>query len=155
MLETFAIIAGVIGILGSILPGLPGPPVSWIGLLLVYLAGSSEMTTAVLLIWLAITVAVTIMDYVVPSMLTRATGGSKTAGRGALVGLFLGLLYPPIGIFLGTMGGAFLAELLIEDKGKWSSFKASIGAFLGFIFGTGMKLACSGVMMYYIIKFIS
>lgn len=155
MLETFAVIAGIIGIIGSIAPGLPGPPVGWVGLLLVYLTGSSEMTTTALFIWLAITLAVTIMDYVVPALLTRATGGSKTAGRGALVGLILGLIYPPIGIFIGTMGGAFLAELLIENKGAWQSFKSSIGAFMGFIFGTGMKLACSGVMMYYIIKFIS
>ncbi|MCQ2131532.1 MAG: DUF456 domain-containing protein [Bacteroidales bacterium] len=155
MLETFAVIAGIIGIIGSIVPGLPGPPVGWVGLLLVYLTGSSEMTTTALFVWLAITLAVTIMDYVVPALLTRATGGSKTAGRGALVGLILGLIYPPIGIFIGTMGGAFLAELLIENKGAWQSFKSSIGAFMGFIFGTGMKLACSGVMMYYIIKFIS
>lgn len=155
MLETFAIIAGIIGIIGSIVPGLPGPPVGWVGLLLVYLTGSSEMTTTALFVWLAITLAVTIMDYAVPALLTRATGGSKTAGRGALVGLILGLIYPPIGIFIGTMGGAFLAELLIENKGAWQSFKSSIGAFMGFIFGTGMKLACSGVMMYYIIKFIS
>ena len=155
MLETFAVIAGIIGIIGSIVPGLPGPPVGWVGLLLVYLTGSSEMTTTALFVWLAITLAVTIMDYVVPALLTRATGGSKTAGRGALVGLILGLIYPPIGIFIGTMGGAFLAELLIENKGAWQSFKSSIGAFMGYIFGTGMKLACSGVMMYYIIKFIS
>lgn len=155
MLETFAVIAGIIGIIGSIVPGLPGPPVGWVGLLLVYLAGGGEMTTATLFIWLAITLAVTIMDYVVPALLTRATGGSKTAGRGALVGLILGLIYPPIGIFIGTMGGAFLAELLIENKGAWQSFKSSIGAFMGFIFGTGMKLACSGVMMYYIVKFIN
>lgn len=155
MLETFAVIAGIIGIIGSIVPGLPGPPVGWVGLLLVYLAGGGGMTTATLFIWLAITLAVTIMDYVVPALLTRATGGSKTAGRGALVGLILGLIYPPIGIFIGTMGGAFLAELLIENKGAWQSFKSSIGAFMGFIFGTGMKLACSGVMMYYIVKFIN
>lgn len=155
MLETFAIIAGVIGILGSIVPGLPGPPVGWVGLLLAYLAGGGEMTTSNLLVWLAITIAVTIMDYFVPPMFTRAAGGSKTAGRGALVGLFLGLIYPPVGIFLGTMGGAFLAEFLIENKGAWQSFKASIGALMGFIFGTGIKLACSGEMMYYIIKYIS
>ena len=50
--------------------------------------------------------------------------------------------------------GAFLAELLLAGKNAGSSLKASLGAFLGFLSGTGIKLIASAVMLYYIIVFI-
>ena len=155
-----AVLCGVIGIAGSILPALPGPPVSWAGLLILYLWGSGTnaagdpMSTKFLLIWLAITIIVRIIDYVVPAYFTRITGGSKAAGRGAIVGLLVGMFVPPVGIILGTLGGAFLAEYLVARKGGWDSARSAVGALLGFFFGTGIKLIASGLMMYYIIVFM-
>ena len=155
-----AVLAGIIGIAGSILPGLPGPPISWAGLLILHIWGNgtnaagNPMTTKFLLIWLAITIVVCIIDYVVPAYFTRITGGSKAAGRGAIIGLIVGMFVPPVGIILGTLGGAFLAEFLVSRKDGWESTKSSIGALLGFFFGTGIKLIASGLMMYYIIVFL-
>ena len=152
--------AGIIGILGSALPGLPGPPVSWIGLTLLYFWGhgadkaGEPMTSTFLLVWLAVTVAVSVVDYVVPAYFTKVTGGSKAAGRGAIVGLFAGMFLPPVGIILGTLLGAFLAEFLVARKSGWQSTKSAVGALLGFFFGTGIKLIASGMMMYYIIVFL-
>ena len=152
-----AVLAGIIGIAGSILPGLPGPPISWAGLLILHIWGNgtnaagNPMTTKFLLIWLAITIVVCIIDYVVPAYFTRITGGSKAAGRGAIIGLIVGMFVPPVGIILGTLGGAFLAEFLVSRKDGWESTKSAIGALLGFFFGTGIKLIASGLMMYYII----
>ena len=152
-----AIILGLVGILGSVLPGLPGPPLSWIGLLLVYISGTKgvaePMTLKFLFIWLAVVTVVSILDYVVPAWFTKVTGGHKQAGTGAIIGLFIGMLVPPIGIIFGSLLGAFIGELVFADRGVWDSFKASIGAFLGFIFGTGLKLICAGVMLWEIIKY--
>ncbi|MBQ5978505.1 MAG: DUF456 domain-containing protein [Bacteroidales bacterium] len=155
-----AVVAGIIGIAGSILPGLPGPPVSWAGLLILYIWGSGTngagepIPTSFLLIWLAITVVVCVIDYVVPAYFTRVTGGSKVAGRGAIVGLIVGMLVPPVGIILGTLAGAFLAEFIVSRKSGWQSTKSAVGALLGFLFGTGIKLIASGLMMYYIIVYL-
>ena len=155
-----AVLAGIIGIAGSILPGLPGPPISWAGLLILHIWGNgtnaagNPMTTKFLLIWLAITIVVCIIDYVVPAYFTRITGGSKAAGRGAIIGLIVGMFVPPVGIILGTLGGAFLAEYLVSRKDGWESTKSAVGALLGFFFGTGIKLIASGLMMYYIIVFL-
>lgn len=155
-----AVVAGIIGIAGSILPGLPGPPVSWAGLLILYIWGSGTngagepISTSFLLIWLAITVVVCVIDYVVPAYFTRVTGGSKAAGRGAIIGLIVGMLVPPVGIILGTLAGAFLAEFLVSRKSGWQSTKSAVGALLGFLFGTGIKLIASGLMMYYIIVYL-
>ena len=162
-METFiailAIVLGRVGIVGSIAPGLPGPPLSWVGLLVLYLwgggtdGGGDPMTLRFLLLWLAVTVVVTIVDYIVPAYFTKLTGGSKAGGWGAIIGLFAGLVYPPVGMILGSLVGAFVAELVFAKKDTVTSLKSALGAFLGFIFGTGAKLIASGIMLFYIFVF--
>lgn len=155
-----AVVCGLIGIVGSIVPGLPGPPVSWAGLLILFLGGGGAngsgepMSTTFLLVWLAVTVVVSVLDYIVPAKFTSLTGGSKAAGRGAIAGLLVGMFVPPVGIFLGTFLGAFLAELFFGCKNGVRSVTAAFGSLLGFLFGTGLKLAAAGLMMYYIIVYI-
>ena len=162
-METFiailAIVLGLVGIVGSIAPGLPGPPLSWVGLLVLYLwgggtdGGGDPMTLRFLLLWLAVTAIVTIVDYIVPAYFTKLTGGSKAGGWGAIIGLFAGLVYPPVGMILGSLVGAFVAELVFAKKDTVTSLKSALGAFLGFIFGTGAKLIASGIMLFYIFVF--
>lgn len=159
VLAVLAIVAGLVGIIGSIVPGLPGPPVSWVGLLLLYIDKGTDgagdpMTLTFLLVWLGITVLVSVLDYVIPAYFTRLTGGTKTAARGAIAGMLVGLIVPPVGIIVGTLLGAFLAEFIVEGKQAGDSLKSSIGAFLGFIGGTGIKLISSGIMLYYIFVYL-
>lgn len=149
----FALVLGLVGIVGSVVPGLPGPPLSWAGLLLMYIADRGVSITC-LLLWLLVTVLVTVLDYFVPAMFTKFTGGSKYAGRGAIVGLLVGLFLAPVGVILGSLLGAFLAELLFARKDFMQSVSAAFGALLGFLCGTGIKLIASGLMLYYIIVYI-
>ena len=163
-METFiaivAIVLGLIGIIGSIVPGLPGPPFSWVGLLLLYLWGGGvdkagdPMSARLLWILLAVTVIVQLLDYFVPGFFTKTTGGSKSGSRGAIVGLFIGMFFlPPWGILVGAMGGAFLAEVIFARKQPADAVAPAFGAFLGFLFGTGLKLIAAGVMLWYIFVF--
>ena len=154
-----AVICGIVGIIGSVVPGLPGPPISWLGLMLMYFFGGTNrvgdsMSIKFLLLWLGITVVVSILDYIVPARFTRLTGGSKYAGRGAIIGLLVGLFFSGVGILVGILAGAFIAEMVFAGKEVWPSAKAAFGAFLGFIAGTGLKLITTGFMMYYIIVYI-
>lgn len=149
-----AIILGLAGLAGCILPVIPGPPISWAGMLLLYLWGKDDpFTTRVLIIWLVVTIVVTVVDYVVPSYFTRVTGGSKAAGRGSLVGLFIGMIFfPPWGMIGGAFLGALLAEILVNGKELQTSLKPALGSFAGFLFGTFIKLAASGMMLFHIVR---
>lgn len=156
-LAILAILLGLIGIIGSIVPGLPGPPLSWVGILILYLWGKGTngagdpMSTQLMLILLAVMIVVSVLDYLVPGFFTKTTGGSKAGEKGALIGLFAGMFFlPPWGILIGSMAGAFIAERMVARKKTADAVGSAFGAFFGFLFGTGLKLAASGVMLYYI-----
>ena len=148
-----AIFAGIVGIAGSILPGLPGTPVSWVGLLLLYLWGPEEMALKTLIVWGVVVALVSVIDYFVPMYFTKLTGGSKYAERGALVGLLAGIILTPVGMILGSFLGAFLFELYYARKGATQALKAAIGSFLGFITGTGLKTIVSVLILWKIFAF--
>ena len=153
-IDVIAVIIGLAGIIGCFLPVIPGPPLSWSALLLLYFFGNGEMSLKFLLIWLGITIVVTILDYVVPAQFTRLTGGSKAAGRGSLVGLLAGLIFfPPWGMIVGAFLGALLAEVFINRSNVADSVKPALGSFAGFFFGTFLKLVASGLMFWYMFRF--
>lgn len=156
VVNIIAVIIGLIGIIGCFLPVIPGPPVSWGALSLLYFFGNGEMSLEFLLIWLAITIVVTILDYVVPAQFTRLTGGSKAAGRGSLVGLLLGLIFfPPWGMIAGAFLGALLAEVFINRSSVADSVKPALGSFAGFFFGTFIKLVASVLMFWFMFRYFA
>ena len=154
ILIVLAVILAVIGIIGSIVPGLPGPPLSWVGLLLAFLShklGGADMTLTFVLIWLGVTVIVSVLDYTVPAKFTKLAGGSKAGSQGALIGMVIGIFLTPIGMIPCSLAGAFLAEMFQENKSAGDALKAALGTFAGFIVGTGMKLIVSVTMAWYIV----
>ena len=154
-----AIVAGIIGIAGSILPGLPGAPFSWAGLLVLYLWGNGTnaagdpMSLNTLIVWGVVVVVVSVIDYFVPMYFTKITGGSRYAEKGALIGLVAGIILTPIGMIAGSFLGAFLAELLWAKKDPTDSLKAAFGSFLGFMLGTGIKTIAACLIMWQIIVY--
>lgn len=155
LLVILAVILAVVGVAGSVLPGLAGPPLGWVGLLLLYFAPIDDpVSRTTLIVCLVATVAVSVIGYVLPSLMTRVMGGHKAASTGALVGLFAGIFLSPIGMIGGSILGAFLAEFIFEDGGVWNSFKASIGAFLAFIVTTVANLAVSGTILWLILAHV-
>ena len=154
VLVILAVLLGIIGIIGSIVPAIPGPPISWVGLLLVFLShrmGGTDMSLSFVLIWLGVTVAVTVLDFIVPSRFTRMAGGTKAGSTGATIGMIIGMLFTPIGMIPCSLIGAFVAEWVQEKKSAADAFKSALGTFLGFLVGTGLKLTASCFMMFHII----
>ena len=149
----FAFILLLAGIIGAVVPVLPGPPLSFIGLLLLQWSGYGGFTPAFLWIWAGITVFITVLDYILPSLLARRFGGSRAASIGSFVGLIIGIFFfPPWGMIAGPFFGAFAGELIHNHKNKTQALKAACGAFLAFIAGSGVKIIASSIMLYYAIK---
>lgn len=138
----FFVIASVLmitGILGSFLPMLPGVPVSWLGLLLLYLAPSVPMEYWFLEITLIIAIAIYALQYIIPAVGTKRYGGSKKGMWGATLGLIVGLFIPiPFGIILGAFAGAFIGEILNKTDSR-SAMRAAFGSFIGFLASTFME----------------
>ena len=150
VLVILAFLMLIAGILGAVIPGLPGPPLSYIGLLLFKWSGHSDFSPAFLWLWAGITVIVTIMDYVLPAILTKQFGGSRAASIGSILGLLAGIfLFPPWGMVLGPFFGTFTGELIHSRIDGGKAFKAAFGAFLSFVVGSGAKLIISTLMLYY------
>ncbi|WP_026703428.1 DUF456 domain-containing protein [Flavobacterium soli] len=156
-MDTLLLVLGfvcmIIGILGSFLPVLPGPPISWVGLLLLYFTEAVEMNYWVLGITLFVAVFVAILDYVIPAKGTKRFGGSSYGVWGTNIGLIVGILAPiPFGFIIGPFVGAFVGELIYNSKDHKRALKAATGSFIGFLASTFMKFV---VCMIYFGLFVS
>jgi uncharacterized protein YqgC (DUF456 family) len=145
----FGFIFMLAGIIGSFLPVLPGPPISWLGLLLLFLTSVIPQDWWFLGITLAIALFVFALDYIIPAMGTKKFGGSKAGMIGTTLGLLVALLFPVLGVFgiiIWPFVGAFLGEIL-NKADKKTALKAAFGSFLGFITGTFLKFMVSIVFL--------
>jgi len=152
-MDIFLIISGsllmILGIAGCLLPVLPGPPLSYLGLLAIHLTSKIDFSSKFLISWGIIVILVSILDYVIPIWGTKFFGGSKYGVWGSMVGLLAGLFIPPIGIIVGPFIGAVAGEMLAGNK--QNALKAGFGSFIGFIAGTVVKMLVSLIMLYYFI----
>lgn len=146
------IIAGlliIIGLVGCIVPVLPGPPLSWVGLILLKLSVfGADISSDVIISTAVFAALVTLLDYLLPIWTTKKFGGSKRGVWGATIGLLIGMfLFPPIGIIVGPFAGAYIGEATGIDK-SINPWKSALGSFVGFLLGTGIKFAVSGYITY-------
>ncbi|WP_291528155.1 DUF456 domain-containing protein [Bacteroides sp. UBA939] len=156
MVDIILIILGsiciIVGLLGCILPLIPGPPISYVGLLLLHSTDKVQFSTYQLLIWLLLVVIIQVLDYFIPILGSKFSGGTKWGSWGCLIGSIIGVIFfSPWGIILGPFGGAFIGELLGE-RSKKDALKSGIGALLGFLFGTVFKVVVCGYFIWYFIK---
>jgi uncharacterized protein YqgC (DUF456 family) len=150
-LLALAIVLMIVGIAGCLLPVLPGPPLSYLGLVVLHFTRFADISKNLFIILAIVAIVVTVIDYVVPIWGTRRFGGSKYGMRGATVGLIIGLFLGPFGIIIGPFIGAVVGELIFRDDIKYA-LKAGFGSLLGFLTGVGLKLAASLLITFYFVK---
>jgi uncharacterized protein YqgC (DUF456 family) len=130
------------------LPVLPGVPISWLGLLMIYLAPSVPMEWVFLSITFVLAVFLYVLDYIIPAIGTKRFGGSKYGVWGAIIGLFVGIIAPiPLGILIGPFVGALVGEMVFNKTKSRLAFKAAFGSFIGFIASTFMEILATFVYL--------
>mgnify|MGYP001063887115 CR=1 FL=1 len=154
MLDIILIILGVLclitGLMGCILPFLPGPPVAYLGLVLLHFTDKVQYTTTQLIVWLLIVVVVQILDYFTPMLGSKYSGGSKWGNWGCIIGL----LFLPWGVIFGPFLGAVIGELL-GNKEFSQALRSGVGSLIGFLLGTFLKFVVCGYFCYqFIVGFI-
>ena len=164
LLIVAAIVVLIIGLIGDIIPGIPGTPVSYLALLLIHWTDKYSYTQQEIIILGLICVAITVLDYVVPVWGTKKFGGTKAGVRGSTIGLVVGIIVlPMLGIvlgpfgLLGILGGPFVGAYIGEKMGGTPDDKAwqsAFGSFIGFITGTLMKVVYTLVIGYFVVRAI-
>ncbi len=152
-LIVLGIIFIIIGIIGCIIPGVAGPPFSFLALICLSIARKWEPFSVRLLIILGVlTVVVQALDYLLPAVGAKKFGATKYGFWGAIIGMLLGLIFvPPLGIIIGAFLGAIFGEV-IAGKEASKALKAGWGVFVGVMVGMLLKLILAGVMTYYFLK---
>ena len=143
-LSIAAFLFSITGIVGCIVPIIPGVALSYVGLLCASFCSYSEISSATLWIWLAVTVAVSVIDYFLPGYFARLVGGTRAGSIGATVGMIAGFFAGGlVGVILGPFFGAVIGELIHDRSDSAKAFRSGFGSFLAFIAGTGLKLVAA------------
>lgn len=142
-----AILLVFIGILGCIVPVIPGPPIALLGMLMIYFTGDGEISTPAIIVYSVVTILTVILDYLIPALGVKYFGGTKYGKWGSFIGTILGLFILPWGIIVGPFSGAIVGELLGNASGG-EAMKSGLGSLIGFLLGVLMKFV---VCFYFLV----
>lgn len=153
-METTALILSIIlfavGLLGTVLPVLPGAILIYGGMLLYgFMTHFSSLDANFFLMQALVLVLIFSVDFISSIVGTKSFGGSKNAVWGAIIGTMLGIvLFGPLGVIIGPFLGAVAAELLRrEDLNK--AIRIGFGTLVGFLGGTFLKICAEIIMIVY------
>ena len=139
------------GLAGCILPMLPGPPLAYAALYCVVLGKGWVYSATELVVLGVLTAVVTVVDTLLPVMGAKKYGASRAGVWLSVAGLLVGtFVFPPFWFLVGAFAGALAGEML-AGKGA-GAIRPAWGVFLGTLAGTGLKLACCGVLAWYFVQ---
>ena len=141
MFWLLALVLVLVGIVGTVVPGLPGPILVFAGVLLAAWAdGFARIGAGTLIILAVMTVAAYAVDFAASAVGVRRAGASTRAAVGAALGAIAGMFFGLPGLILGPFVGAVLGELTVRRNLSMAG-RAGLAAWIGFVIGTALKLA--------------
>ena len=143
---SFLLLVG--GIVGCVLPILPGAPLGYAGLLLLHFTGRADFSTTQLMTWLIIVVVLQVVDFITPLLGSKYTGGTSFGNRGCVAGTLIGMFFLPWGIIVGPFIGAVAGEML-GGSDLPHAIRAGVGSLIGFLVGTLLKVI---VCFYFLVQ---
>jgi len=137
----------IAGLAGTILPAVPGVPLVLVGLFIGAWIGQFETVGWLTLgVFALLTVLAQVVDFIASAFGAKYTGASARAFWGATLGAVVGIFFGLPGIILGPFAGAVIGEIS-TGAGWHQSGRAGLGAWLGMIFATAIKLAIAFLMI--------
>ena len=147
LLWVLAAILIVVGVLGLVLPAVPGAPLLFGGLLIVaWLEDFAYVGPWTLTLLAAMAVLTYVIDFLAGAVGAKGFGATRNAAVGAFVGAVVGIFFGLPGILLGPFLGAVLGELL-ADRSLQEAGAAGLGATIGMAFGIAAKMALAFSMI--------
>ena len=135
------------GLLGSVLPLIPGTPLILAGAVIYAVATDFDPVGPWhLLILVGIAVVAYSLDYLAGAAGVKKLGGSRWAMLGAVFGAIIGVFFGPLGLILGPIVGAVLMELMISKEIR-TSLRSGVGTVLGMLLGLVAKFSLAVVMV--------
>lgn len=147
ILIVLAVLCLIVGLIGCVAPMLPGPPIAYVGMLLLHFTDAIHFTSAQLVIGAVLVVVTLVLDYVIPALGAKYVGGSKWGAWGCTIGTLLGMFFMPWGLLLGPFLGAVVGELMAGRK-SGEAIRSGLGSLLGFLFGTVLKIVVCFYFIY-------
>jgi uncharacterized protein YqgC (DUF456 family) len=147
LLWTLAVAMVALGLVGVVMPALPGHVLILAGLVVAAWAdGFAHVSAWTLGVIALVAIASYGIDFVTAAVSTRRLGASKDAMVGAALGTMGGLFFGLPGLILGPFVGAVIGEL-IASRNLRQAGRAGIAATIGFAIGTAVKVAFAFVMI--------
>ncbi len=149
-----SVILFIIGLIGTILPALPGPIVIYFGMLLYgIMTGFASLDVFFYIIEAIVLIIIFLSDYFSAAIGTKKFGGNKYTAYGAIIGTIIALIFlGPLGIVIGPFLGVIAVEFLRGTELKQairSGFGALVGALGGMLFKIGAEIL---MIIYFAIK---
>jgi uncharacterized protein len=137
----------VLGLIGTVLPGLPGVVALFGGMLLAAWIDGFERIGIVTIVVLGVLTAIAFVIDIFASLLgAKRVGASKLALIGAAVGTLVGLFFGFFGLLLGPFIGAFVGEYVTRQQLDHAA-RVGMGTWLGLLIGVIAKLALAFSML--------
>ncbi len=141
-----------LALIGCVIPAIPGPILGYGAMWIFWSTEYSSLSVNYMIILGVVTTVVFFADYFLPPLIASKFGGTKYAAWGSIIGMLIGMFVPPIGILIGMLLGAFIGELCFAKRDAGDSILATIGTFLGFVVGTGLKLMLCFYFVWIVIR---
>jgi len=145
----------ILGLIGTVVPALPGVPVIFAGLVLA--AWADDFATVgwgILAVLAFLTIISVAIDMLASAFGAKHMGASPRAFWGATIGAFVGIFFGLFGIILGPFIGAVVAELSAGQSTQQAG-RSGYGVWLGLVLGTAAKLAIAFMMLgIFLLKYV-
>ena len=147
LLWVLSLILVGVGIAGVLVPGLPGTPLVFGGLLLAAWAdGFQNVGVGTVVILAVMTILAFGVDFLSASLGAKRAGASREAVIGAALGTLIGIFFGFVGIILGPFVGAVTGEFLAR-RNLGQAGRAGAATWIGFLLGIGVKLVLAFTMV--------